>query len=464
MADDEAGVPSNDEDEGDVSDEAEEDAAEGGTDEARVGEKRKRANKMEAARNKVGAAKKKLEEAEKKLKAAQEVTGYGKTAEKRIQKIEAAKKHVDTKLKELDAAKEKVKQIEDAEKAKQEREEAKRQREAEEANAKRDWSDKGTLAVVEARINMQSAFSSRKAKFDQHWADILDLLKLKAQRGEFPASDLEGPAPIERIKRCFDKHEKAFRYYSKEYNRYAQSGAEAINDFHEKFSKGYALLRRELARALAIASPLTLSSPPARRLCTDLFWENNWGRRPMCVAPYSMNAGNAASGGATSIFHRVQPDAPASAASPTAAEAAAAPATAPGTAASDAASPAAPPAATSATPTHADRPASRAESSASADTAAALDPSASASRSTSRTSQRPPSRGRLPDGSFPHPSAPQLPQGLGSGSGPPDATSGFASAMSTMVQTMADMQRAHKTSADAHTEAMQALKAFLERQ
>ena len=66
---------------------------------------------------------------------------------------------------------EKVTEAEEHERAKEAEEDAKRQRRAVEENVAREWSDAGSIAVVDTRIDLESAFASTKSKNDKSWAD-----------------------------------------------------------------------------------------------------------------------------------------------------------------------------------------------------------------------------------------------------------------------------------------------------
>ena len=191
---------------------------------AAVSKKRGRGKSVEAARRRVAAAEEKLPGLREKLDKAEKATGYQSSLERRQAAITKAREKLEKQEKELEDLKESLAKVEEEEARKEELEAAKRQRKADEQDAARDWSVAGTLAVVEERLTLEAGFASKKEKNDSVWERVEVLLKARAAKGDFPASDL---GCLERIKRRWHTEESAYRWYCKEVHRYKVSGAPA---------------------------------------------------------------------------------------------------------------------------------------------------------------------------------------------------------------------------------------------
>ena len=190
-----------------------------------AGGKRVRGPSLPAAQKGLAEAEKQLAKAEESFNKAKNATGYEKTKPARIKAIEDAQTRLAQKQAKLEEAKEKLHTAEAAEKDRREAEEAKRQRKLVDDNAGREWTAAGRTNVVQMRLDLEASFASKKTKNDSEWQNVLDLLRMKADRGDFPKSDLEGPGGIERVKRCWAKEEHEYRWYAREVQRYKVSGA-----------------------------------------------------------------------------------------------------------------------------------------------------------------------------------------------------------------------------------------------
>ena len=189
-----------------------------------VSQKRGRGKSIDTARKRVTGAENKLPGLRAKLETAEKATGYQSSLERRQAAIAKARAKLDNQLAAIEGLKQSLKQAEEEAARKEELDEAKRQRKADEQDAAREWSEAGTVAVVEERLSLEAGFASKKEKNDKVWERVEVLLKARATKGDFPASDL---GCLERIKRRWHAEESAYRWYCKEVHRYKVSGAPA---------------------------------------------------------------------------------------------------------------------------------------------------------------------------------------------------------------------------------------------
>jgi chromosome segregation ATPase len=113
--------------------------------EAEVGSKRGRGTAVTGAQSAVAKAKAQLQKAEAQLEKAKNKTGYRQTAEKRQAAIDQAEAKVRARILAVSDANNKLAAAEAEEKRKLDAEEEKRQRKLVDEDAKRDWTEAGTL-------------------------------------------------------------------------------------------------------------------------------------------------------------------------------------------------------------------------------------------------------------------------------------------------------------------------------
>ena len=166
-----------------------------------------------------------------------------------------------------------------------------------ELDAKKIMTDEGICLLVRTRLSMQAKFDNKTDKNDNIWEHVKAKFDEQVKKGKASMSDIR---KCSSLKSKYSRELGLFRQYSGKQHRAVASGAS-----REAVGMPRPALPMPVHSALLL-SWLLLACADAiedRKTCaSDIFYEFKVQNRPGVIPPYSINCGNAFTGGQENLF------------------------------------------------------------------------------------------------------------------------------------------------------------------